>query len=416
MPEAVHRSPLALSEREQEEALHVVSHMVKFDSQTETPGETELAVWLVDHMRSLGLEADLHEVSPGRYNAVGTWRGTGEGQSLLFNGHLDTNPVTEGWTVDPWGGHIDEQFIYGLGVSNMKAGCASYLQAVSNLMSQGVKLPGDVVLTFVVGELQGGVGTLKLLEDGLTADWFVNCEPTDLSALTLHAGAFDYIVELVGNTRHSSKREDAVDALAAAAALVPRLNALKLNGANSEDHERVNRVHAGVLHAALGRDLAEWRPPQVADYAKILGTCRYAPSQSVEGVLTGLRTLAEELVKDFPGLQAEVRRHDRQQDRAHMPPFEVDTDSHIVQVLNRAHTAIGRGPQQTGAIRPYCFYGSDAAHLQHRAGIPGVVCGPGGRYNTMPDERVDIADYFDMIKMHMMTIQEICSLKKEEQP
>ena len=25
------------------------------------------------------------------------WRGTGGGKSLLFNGHLDTNPVSEGW-------------------------------------------------------------------------------------------------------------------------------------------------------------------------------------------------------------------------------------------------------------------------------------------------------------------------------
>jgi hypothetical protein len=35
-----------------------------------------------------------------------------------------SNPVTEGWTVDPWGGVIDDKFIYGIGESNMKAGDA----------------------------------------------------------------------------------------------------------------------------------------------------------------------------------------------------------------------------------------------------------------------------------------------------
>ncbi|BAN97234.1 hypothetical protein E05_24680 [Plautia stali symbiont] len=52
-----------------------------------------------------------------RLNAIGRLAGSGGGHSLLFNGHLDTNPVTEGWTVDPWAGKIDEQFIYGIGVS-----------------------------------------------------------------------------------------------------------------------------------------------------------------------------------------------------------------------------------------------------------------------------------------------------------
>jgi hypothetical protein len=39
---------------------------------------------------------------------------------------------------------------------------------------------GDVILTFVVGELQGGVGTLAMIRQGLRADYFINAEPTDL--------------------------------------------------------------------------------------------------------------------------------------------------------------------------------------------------------------------------------------------
>jgi len=63
--------------------------------------------------------------------------------------------------------------------------------------------------------------------------------------------------------------------------------------------------------------------------------------------------------------------------------------------------------QRVGAIAPYCFYGSDASHLLHRAGMEGVVCGAGGRYNTMPDERVDVADYLDAIKIYMLAMLEI---------
>src|SRR5260221_4653762 len=199
------------------------------------------------------LAAELKRVPGVLFNAIGRWKGAGGGHSLLFNGHLDTNPVTEGWTVDPWGGKVDEKFIYGIGVSNMKSGDAAYFCAVKTLIDAGVKLKGDVILTFVVGELQGGIGTVALIKQGWRGDYFINSEPTDLQALTMHAAAFVFTIELVGATRHLSKREEAVDALVAACDLVPRLNALKFSGAVSPEHEKINRVHVGVMHVALGK-------------------------------------------------------------------------------------------------------------------------------------------------------------------
>src|SRR5260221_3381599 len=112
------------------------------------------------------LAAELKRVPGVLFNAVGRMAGAGGGRSLLFNGHLDTNPATEGWTVDPWGGLVDDKFIYGIGVSNMKAGDAAYFCAVKTLLEAGVKLKGDVILTYVVGELQGGVGTVAAIEHG----------------------------------------------------------------------------------------------------------------------------------------------------------------------------------------------------------------------------------------------------------
>ena len=62
---------------------------------------------------------------------------------------MDTNPVGEGWTVDPWGGIVkDDNCIYGIGVSNMKAGCAAYLCAVRTLVKAGWKLKGNVIRAF----------------------------------------------------------------------------------------------------------------------------------------------------------------------------------------------------------------------------------------------------------------------------
>src|SRR5689334_13748808 len=362
---------------------------------------------MAEQMRGLGIEAELQTVEGERVNAIGRWRGKGGGKSLLFNGHLDTNPVSEGWTVDPWAGKVDDKFIYGIGVSNMKAGDAAYFCAVKTLLDAGVKLRGDVILTFVVGELQGGVGTLAAIRQGVKADYFINSEPTDLAALTMHAAAFTFIIELTGNTRHLSKREEAVDAIMAACDLIPRLNAMTFSGAPSEEHRSINRVHVGVVHGALGKELHEWRPPQVADFVRIRGSGRYAPGQTEKQAIADMRKALDELEKRFPGLKTTIVP-EHQIGRPMMPPFEVSKSSRIVQAVNAGYQKVRGTAQPTGAIRPPGFYGTDAAHFYHELKMEGVVCGPGGRYNTMPDERVDIPDYLDMIKIYMLAILEIC--------
>lgn len=395
---------------DRERALETVSRMVRFDSRTETPRESSVVDWLLDELAAIGLRVHRQPVGPGRYNAIGVWPGSGSGTSLMFNGHVDTNPLSEGWTVDPWGGLVDDAFVYGLGVSNMKAGCASYLEAVRTLAGAGLRPRGDVVLTFVVGELQGGVGTRRLIEDGWRADCFVNCEPTDLAALTAHAGALQFEVELRGSTRHMSKREEAADALAAAADLVPALNALTFAGAATAEAHRVNRTHVGVMRSGLGTALLDTRPPQVADVARLAGSARYGQGQTPEAVFAELTTVVEQVCRRHPGVRAEVVRADGAGPTMDQP-FFVDPGEPVVAAVNAAYRAVRGEEQPIGAIRPYCFYGSDASLLQHAAGMPGLVCGPGGKYNTMPDERVRISDYLDMARVHQLTIDRICGLE-----
>jgi acetylornithine deacetylase len=387
--------------------LDFLSRMVQHKSYTQTDGEKTLAGFMLREMQALGLDAALTPVPGDRVNAIGRWAGAGGGKSLLFNGHLDTNPVSEGWTVDPWEGKVDDSFIYGIGVSNMKAGDAAYFCALRTLIEAGVKLKGDVVLTYVVGELQGGVGTAAFIDQGVRADYFINSEPTDLAALTMHAAAFVFTIELIGKTRHMSKREEAVDAIAAACDLIPRLNTMKFSGAGSPEHAGINRVHVGVVHGALGRDLQEWRPPQVADYVRLKGSGRYAPGQNRAGALADMEAVLSDLMQRFPGLEARLTA---EENRLTMPAFEVPRESRIVQAINRAYRTVRDSEQPTGAITPPGFYGTDAGHLYERAGMEGIVCGPGGRYNTMPDERVDIADYLDMIRIYLLTILEICEV------
>ncbi|MFZ9417050.1 MAG: M20 family metallopeptidase [Alphaproteobacteria bacterium] len=396
-----------LASIDEKACLDVVADWVRHKSYTQTDGERALVEHVVGQMRGLGLDAAPSPVEPGRFNAIGTWRGTGGGKSLLSNPHLDTTPATEGWTVDPWGGLVDDRFVYGIGVSNMKAGDAASFCAVKTLVDAGVRLRGDVVLTYVVGELQGGVGTLAAIRNGFRADYFINSEPTDLAAITMHAAAFTFIIELQGVTRHMSKREEAVDAIMAACDLVPRLNGMKFSDAPDDDHRAINRVHVGVMRGALGREFHEWRPPQVADVVRLKGSGRYGPGQTQAAALADFRRVLDDLERRYPGLKATVEAEDVK-GRPLMPAFRVDRGARIVRTVNAAYRKVRGTDQPTGAITPPGFYGTDAGHFYKELGAEGIVCGPGGRYNTMPDERVDIADYLDMVRIYLLAMLDIC--------
>lgn len=401
---------MTINDIDVEDCIETLCAFVRHNSCSGTPGEAAFARHLAATMEGMGLTTELQPIADGRFNALGRWVGSGGGKRIMLNGHLDTNPLTMGWTVDPWGGVRNEHFVFGLGCSNMKAGAAAYVCAVRELRRQRIRLAGDVIIAFVCGELQGGVGTLALIERGVTADYFIIGEPTDLAALTIHAGTVDFEIELTGQTRHLSKREEAGDALAAACALALRINQLRFEGAADAEHDSVIRCHVGTLHAALTPKFDESRRVQVADFARLAGSCRHAPSQPRAIVLPALRRLADEVCASYGSVKAEVREFLRPGVKP-MLPFEVKRDSPIVLAMNRNYQRLSGRTQPTGAIRPPCFYNSDACHLQNLGGIAdGIVCGPGGRYNTMPDERVDIEDYLLAVKLYANVIADLCGV------
>jgi acetylornithine deacetylase len=222
----------------------------------------------------------------------------------------------------------------------------------------------------------------------------------------MHAAAFSFEVDLRGITRHLSKREEAVDAIQAACELIPMLNGLALGG-DTRDNAAMNRVHVGVARGALGEDFQESRPALVADHVRLRGSARYGPGLTEAIVLDALRSCLSDIRALYPGLEA-VLTTDQMSGRPMMPPFEVSRDAAIVRALNRAYRQVRGQEQPTGAISPASFFGTDASHLAGKAGIEGVVCGPGGLYNTMPDERVEIRDYLDAVRIYMLAILDVC--------
>lgn len=384
---------------DREQAVALASAMVRIKSYS--GDEEDIAVFTAEEMQNLGLQVRLQQVAPRRFNAVGVWKGSDGAPSFMYNGHMDTNPAGEGWVRDPLGGETDDAFVYGIGICNMKAANASCLQAIAMLKRAGFAPAGDLVVAFVVGELQGGVGTVKLIGSGIRADTFIVGEPTELTVLTRHSASFVFEITLLGKTRHLSKREQGIDAIAHAERLMPRLREFVFSGAASEEDASLNRINIGVIKGGMSRALHDWRPQQLADVCKIKCAGRFGPSQSLDGAMRDIQTLLDAMRSEDPTFCAELRLIE--ENRIFMPPFAVAHNASPVASVRRAHQQITGQDPPVGMHTPARFFGSDAAHLA-AAGMTGLLYGPGGQFNTMPDERVAIAEIETASKVYACVI------------
>lgn len=360
--------------------------------------EKAVSDWATTTMEEMGFdEVWQQEVEPGRPNALGRIRGTGDAPSILFNGHLDHNMVCEGWSRDPFDSQVVDGWVFGLGVANMKAGDMAMLSAVEAALHSGVKPRGDLIVEFVVGELQGGLGTKAALEAGVTADMFIDAEPTELGLLTMHAGVVCVDIRVHGQMRHyttlSGRKKHAIEkAVRVMDALGPSYEPLSPDDWMTFDpapaHEGLPRLNVGSIRGGMGPEAARWRTALVPDYCEFSVDMRVVPGQDTDTILTDLDRLFDRLREEDPDLKVAAVP---QEAHGFFPPFSVDHDAPIVQAVARAHERLSGEVPRIGGLEPTKYAGADSAHLS-AAGIPGLLYGPGGRYLSVPDERVEASD------------------------
>ena len=140
--------------------------------------------------------------------------GTG-GLSLIVNGHVDVVPPGDesNWRFPPWQGTVSDGRVYGRGALDMKGGLCCALYAAKAIHDAGVRLPGKLIIESVIGEEDGGVGTLAAIERGYRADGAIVVEPTELIVAPAQAGALNFRVTVPGLAAHGCIREEGVSAI-----------------------------------------------------------------------------------------------------------------------------------------------------------------------------------------------------------
>jgi acetylornithine deacetylase len=393
------------------EVIDLAKELVRIPSYTTE--ETPVARYLDDVLRREGLESRLQEVDPGRFQTIARLPGAGGGRSLMLNGHIDIDPIPGGWIRDPWTPTIEGDRLYGAGIYNMKGGVTAMVMAAVAAKRARLPLRGDVLVACVVGELQGGVGTVHLLRSGARADLGIVPEPYGTgNIVTKHTGVVEFAVHVIGRSAHISRMEHGVNAISKMTRVVRALEELRFRGEPDPDLPGLPRLLVGSIMGGRGPEWEIRGPNIVPDVCSIFVDVRFPESMTPQSVLEDVRRALDGAAAADPALRYEIEfpmRPERRAMREVMPAMTMPPDHPLVQTLRaNVRSIVGVDPR-IGAILPRSYAGNDTAHL-FNAGIPCCLYGPAGEHEeTSADRWTPVSQIVDCTRVLAATLVDLCA-------
>jgi acetylornithine deacetylase/succinyl-diaminopimelate desuccinylase family protein len=371
--------------RQPDDVLAQLADCVAVPSPT-PPGDAALvADWVATWASEFGATVVRQEVWDGAENVLATLR-FGDGPRLVFNSHMDVvDPSRQDWATPPYRPTTVAGRMSGRGTCDAKGSLVAMLAAMERLAAHPDGLVGELVLTAVVGEEAGGLGSLRLVRDGLAADAAVVGEPTGLRVARAHKGTYMKRLRFNGTAAHSASPWLGHNAVADAAAFVAAT-------------ERETRRLAEHPHPALG--------PATMTVTTIAGGTfqntvpaqagltvdrRLVPGETHADCDRELAELLDRLASERPGLLV-----DAPEVVVATVPSETAAGQRIVRSALAAVDRVGRPLAEAGGFNAGC----DMSKLVG-AGVPTVICGPGDLAQAHgPDEYVDVREVVDAVSVY----------------
>jgi acetylornithine deacetylase len=368
-------------------AVDLAVELVRVDSVNPTlvpgaAGERAIVDLLAARLADPGAELEIVD-APGlahRPSLLATFKGSGGGPSVLLNGHLDTVGVQG--MAEPFTGRVEGDVttgrLHGRGACDMKGAIAAMVTAAEAVAAEGTA--GDVVLALVADEEYGSAGTHAVLEHlkDRRPDACLIGEPTGLDLAVAHRGYALIDVTLAGRAGHSSQPELGVNAVAHLGRLLTAVETRNARIAAGAAHPLVGTGSLLATSASGGSS-----PFVLADSARALIERRTVPGESAEQALEEVERIVRALRDADSAVQAvavlSLAREPWEQDRWS------SAGAALTRELEAALGVQGRVPSRVGV--PYWMESA----LWEAAGVPAVVCGPGGGGLHAADEWVDLA-------------------------
>lgn len=196
-----------------QELVRIPSVNPQGDPGTPHVGEGPIAQFLGDYMVGLGMEVELQFAEKDRPNVIGRLKSRESKYHILLGPHTDTVSVS-GMTIEPFSGKVENGRIWGRGSSDTKGPMAAMLIAIQNIVNDK-KIPQqtDIWFTGLMGEESGNDGIAYLVDSdffkskGVTVNFGIAGEPTDLKIVNRHKGALWVRIRARGKSCHASRPE-----------------------------------------------------------------------------------------------------------------------------------------------------------------------------------------------------------------
>ena len=284
----------------------------------------------------------------------------------------------------------------------MKGGLAAALFAAKAIRDSGASLPGTLLLQSVIGEEDGGTGTLAAILRGYRGDGAVIMEPTGMTICPAQAGALNFRVTVQGRSAHGCVRDEGVSALEKFISVHEELLALEA----SRNHNCSDPLYRGYrvpfpLSIGMIRG-GDW-PSTVPDRLQIEGRYGVAPEEGVEEARREFMGAVKRAADRDPFLRATPPEVEWWGGTFH--PARISAEEPVVQTLLAATEAV----TGTRAAMAGVTYGSDMRLLVREGRTPTVLFGPGDvRRAHATDESVSLQEVERTARTLILTALRFC--------
>lgn len=360
-----------LLSKDREEA--VVSLCQKVIRERSYSGEEQgVADVLKENMKAMGFD----EVTIDQYgNIIGCIKGKRPGKKLLFDGHIDTVPVTDEkeWQYPPFAAEIHDGKIYGRGTSDMKGAVAAMTCAAANFAKDtGKDFPGEIYVAGVVHEECFEGVAARAISKAVHPDYVVIGEASQLNLKVGQRGRGEIVVETFGVPCHSANPEKGVNAVYKMAEVIGAIRTLE------PTHHPV--LGDGILELTDIKSSPYPGASVVPEYCRATYDRRLLVGETKESVLKPIQDLLNEMMEKDPQLKAKVSYavgkekcytgNDIEGERF-FPGWLYDENSDFVQAVRSQLEEMGYEPK----ITQYNFC-TNGSHYAGEAGIKTFGLGP----------------------------------------
>ena len=125
----------------------LLQEIIRLDTSNPPGREGQIDDLLASKLRPLGFDVTIVPTpEAGKSHMIARLKGDGSKRPVLLASHADVVGVEkEKWTVDPFGGIVKDDHVYGRGAIDFKGGIAVFARAVMQLAERKVPLARDVI-------------------------------------------------------------------------------------------------------------------------------------------------------------------------------------------------------------------------------------------------------------------------------